>query len=207
MEKVEAEIKGYVVPYDIPSENVNMLKELDRDTKEDKAKKRKFKDYVRAKRVQATYYLHSLGVLATNSVVLVPDSRKERIDQVVTKVASIYKEVNKALEKEGFGSIGSPIIKKIPIVHTQLVSFKDLAEKQLKAKLERQIDNVASLIEKIQRGIEEAKVRKLKYQLTRSQRELNDLETVAKELGLATDNQFTLLSELINQAINALESA
>jgi len=207
MEKVEAEVKGYVVPYDIPSENVNILKPSAKDSKEDKSKKRKFKDYVRARRVQATYYLHSLGVLATNSVMLVPDSRKERIDQVVAKVESIYNEVNKTLEKEGFGSIGKPIIKKIPIVHTQLVSFKDLAERQLKAKLEKQIDNVASLIERIQQGIEEAKVRKLKYQLTRSQRELNDLETVAKELGLATDNQFTLLSELINQAISALDSA
>jgi len=26
MEKAEAEIKGYVVPYNIPSENVNILK-------------------------------------------------------------------------------------------------------------------------------------------------------------------------------------
>jgi len=74
MEKVEAEIKGYVVPYDIPSENVNMLKEFARDSKEDKAKKRKFKDYVRAKRVQATYYLHSLGVLATNSTMFYSSS-------------------------------------------------------------------------------------------------------------------------------------
>jgi len=207
MEKAEAEIKGYVVPYDIPSEHVNILKPSAKDSKEDRAKKRKYKDYVRAKRVQATYYLHSLGVLATNSVILVPDSRKKRIDQVVDKVESIYKEVNKALDKEGFGSIGSPIIKKIPIVHTQLISFNDLAQKQLKAKLEKQIDNIASLIEKIQQGVEEAKVRKLKYQLNRSQKELSELESVAKELGLATDNQFALLSELINQAINALEGA
>jgi len=204
---VQAKIKGYVVPYDIPSENVNILKPDVRDTEEVKAKKRKYKDYVRAKRVQATYYLHSLGVLATNSVMLVPDSRKERIDKVVAMVESIYEEVNKQLDKEGFGPIGSPIIKKIPIVHTQLISFKDLAEKQLKVKLEKQIDNVASLIDKIQQGVEEAKVRKLTYQLYRSQRELADLESVATELGLATDNQFTLLSELIRQAIEILEGA
>jgi len=201
------EIKGYVVPYDIPSENVNMLKPSDKDSEQEKDRKRKLRDYVRAKRVMATTYLHSLGVLSTYSVVLVPNSRKERIDQVIAKVESIYEGVNETLDKEGFGYIGSPIIKKIPIVHTQLVSFRDLAEKQLKAKLERQIDNVASLISKIQKGVEEAKVKRIKYQLNRTQRTLEDLESVAIELGLATDNQFTLLSELINQAIEALEGA
>jgi len=34
MEKVEAEIKGYVVPYDIPSENVNILKPNVKDSKQ-----------------------------------------------------------------------------------------------------------------------------------------------------------------------------
>jgi len=207
MEEVKAEIKGYVVPYDIPSENVNMFREFKDDPKDVKAKKRELRRYVRSKRVMATYYLHSLGVLATNSVVLVPTSRKDRIDKVVSRVMGIYGEVKEKLKKEGFNFLGAPIIKAIPIVQTQLISFKDLAEKQLKERLDKQIDNVATLIEKIKEGIEEAKAKRLKYQLKRTVRDLEDLEKVAKELGLSTDNQFVLLGELIGQAIGLLEGA
>jgi hypothetical protein len=204
VEEYKFEVKGYVVPYDLPSENVFQLRENDKETAEEKKKREELRDYVRAKRVQATYYLHQLGVLATNSVVLVPQSRAHLIDEVIEEVGKIYNEVNARLEKEGFFKIGMPIIKKIPMVQTQIVDFKDLAEKQLKEKLDKKIDDLISLIQKLQEGVEEGKARSIRYNLNSMKKEIDNLEQVAKELGIETDNQFALLAQMINQAIEIL---
>jgi len=201
LEEVDYTIKGFVVPYDLPSENVFFLRAKDGETEEEKKKREEIRDYVRAKRVQATGYLHSLGVLATNSVVLVPASRVDKIDETIQRVQKIYKEVNERLEKEGFYRVGNPIIKKIPMVQTQIVGFKELAERQLKAKLDKKIDQIANIIQKIQEGIEEGKAKKMRSNLKRVRREINNLEEIAKELGIETDDQFALLSEMINQAL------
>jgi DNA-binding transcriptional regulator GbsR (MarR family) len=106
------------------------------------------------------------------------------IDKVVDEVNRIYKEVNEKLEKEGFAQVGMPIIKKIPMVQTQIVAFKDLAEKQLKEKLDKKIDDLASLIQKLQEGVEEGKARSIKYNLNGMRKEIDNLEQVAKELEL-----------------------
>jgi len=198
------EVKGYVVPYDLPSENVFFLRPRNGETKEEKKKRENIRDYVRAKRVQATGYLHKLGVLATNSVVLVPASRVDKIDETIEKVEKIYNEVNKRLEKEGYYKVGMPVVRKIPMVQTQIVSFKELAERQLKAKLDKKIDQIANIIQKVEEGVEEGKAKKIRYNLNRTQRELNNLEQIAKELGIETDDQFALLGEMINQAIETL---
>ena len=204
LEETDYTIKGFVVPYDLPSENIFFLREKDGETKEEKKKREEIRDYVRAKRIQATSYLHSLGVLATNSVILVPTSRVKKIDEVIRKVQEIYEEVNKRLVKEGYDKIGVPIIKKIPMVQTQIVSFKELAERQLKEKLDKKIDQIANLISKIEEGVEEGKAKKIRYNLNRTKKELENLEEIAKELGIETDDQFALLSEMIDQAIETL---
>jgi len=200
------EVRGYVVPYDLPSENVSFLRPQRGESEAEKKRREMIRDLVRAKRVQATGYLHSLGVLATNSVILVPTSRVERIDEIIEGVQGIYEEVNEALEKEGFYRVGMPVIKKIPMVQTQIVSFKLLAERQLKEKLDKKIDDIAELIQKIQEGVEEAKAKKIRYGLNRTRKEIENLEEIAEELGIKTDNQFALLGEMINQAIGILRA-
>jgi len=204
-EEVKWEIRGYVVPYDLPSENVFFLRPREKESEEEGDKREKMRDYVRAKRVQATGYLHRLGVLATNSVILVPTSRIELIDKTIERVQGIYEGVNEKLEANGFLRVGMPVIRKIPIVYTQLVSFRELAERQLRRKLDKKIDDLALLIQKLYEGVEEGKVKRVRYGLNKAQRELESLEEIAKELGISVDNQFALLGEMIKQAINILE--
>jgi len=143
-------------------------------------------------------------VLATNSVVLVPTSRIDGIDEAIKRARQVYEEVNGKLEGEGFYRVGMPVIRKIPMVQTQIISFKELAERQLKRKLDKKIDDIAELIQKLQRGVEEGKARKIRYGLNRTKKELDNLEDLARELGIETDNQFALLGEMINQAIRIL---
>lgn len=203
-EEFKAEVKGYIVPYDLPSENVLEFVEKEDDSSEVARQKADLKEYIRKERVKATYYLHSLGVLATNSVVLVPTSKVGRIDDVIHKVDEIYRDLNRKLEEEGFAPIGYPIIKKIPVVQTQIVSFKELAEKQLKTKLDEKIDSIATLIHKLQEGVEEGKAKSIRYNLNRTRKELENLEEIAKELGIDASEKFALLAEMINQAIETL---
>jgi len=198
------EIKAYVVPYDLPSENMLAFAKKDEDSDELAKQKAELREYIRAERVKATYYLHGLGVLATNSVVLVPTSKVKMIDAVIQKVDEIYRGVNKRLEEEGFTPIGYPIIKKIPIVQTQVISFKELAERQLKQRLDEKIDSIANLINKLQEGVEGGKAKSVKYSLNRTRRELENLEAIAKELGIDVSEKFALLAEMINQAIETL---
>jgi len=203
-EELKYEIKAYVVPYDLPSENMLAFAKKDEDSDELAKQKAELREYIRAERVKATYYLHGLGVLATNSVVLVPTSKVKMIDAVIQKVDEIYRGVNKRLEEEGFTPIGYPIIKKIPIVQTQVISFKELAERQLKQRLDEKIDSIANLINKLQEGVEGGKAKSVKYSLNRTRRELENLEAIAKELGIDVSEKFALLAEMINQAIETL---
>jgi hypothetical protein len=198
-------VKGYVVPYDLPSENVSFLMPQEDEDEEAKMRKRVLRDFVRAKRVQATNYLHSLGVLATNSVILVPASRIDRIDEAIRKVQEIYEEINGRLEREQFSKLGVPVVKKIPMVQTQVIGFRDLAEKKLRERLDEKIDDLASLIQKLQEGVEEAKARSIKYNLNATRREFENLEQIARELGIEAGSQFQLLGEMIDQAIQILE--
>jgi len=184
---------------------VSFLRPRKEESEEEREKRIEMRDWVRAKRVQATSRLHGLGVLSTNSVVLVPTSRVDKIDEVIREVNGIYEEVNLRLEEKGFIGVGMPIIRKIPIVQTQIISFKELAERQLKDKLDKKIDQIASLIQEIQEGVEEGKARKIKYGLNRSLKELSNLEEIARELEIETNHQFALLGEMINQAIGILE--
>jgi len=203
-EEVSFEVKGIIVPYDLPSENVLPLMPSEGDSDEDVKRKGILKEFIRTSRIRATYYLHRLGILATNSVILVPVSKIKEVDSTIQKVNEIYKEVNSRLEKEGFSPIGYPIIKKIPIVQTQIIGFKELAERQLKQKLDEKIESIAKLIQKIKEGIEEGKLKKIKYNVNRTRKEIEDLEKIAKELGIEADDKFSLLGEMIGKAIEML---
>jgi histidyl-tRNA synthetase len=200
---------GYIVPYDIPSENLKELLNMENDNEEAKNKKTWAKNTIRSKRVIATNLLHSLGILTTNSVVLVPKTNENKIDSTIQKVREIYNELNNLLEKEGFDKLGEPIIKKIPLMQQQIGELKELAEKQLIQRLNERIDQLASLISEISNMIsnrvEEEKRRRMIYNLRKEEATVKEIERMAKELNIEADNQFSLLSSLISQAINELE--
>jgi hypothetical protein len=127
------------------------------------------------------------------------------IDKVIEEVDKIYTKINENLIKEGFEPIGKPLIKKIALIEKQVIELKELAEKQLVLKLEEKIDKMAMLISEIEDIVEDEKKKKVLYNLRSEDRELKELEKIAKELGIEASNQFALLSSLINQAISELE--
>jgi Zn-dependent oligopeptidase len=91
------------------------------------------------------------------------------------------------------------------MVQNQILGFKDLAEKQLKEKLDKKIDDIADIIDRIKEGVEEAKAKQIKYGLKSLKKEFEDLEQVAKELGIEASDKFSLISQMIQQAIGILQ--
>jgi cobalamin biosynthesis Mg chelatase CobN len=201
---ISSEETAFIVPYDIPSENFLQFQINHYDDVRAKELKAKIKDYVRASRVKATYYLHGLGILCTNSVVLVPKSKANDIDRVISKVEEIYKEVNERLKKEGFNEIGKPIIKKIPITQNQLVQLRELAERKLLEQLEEKINSVAKLINEIEEIVEKDRKERIKKNLSELKRENENIERIAKELGINVNAKISVLGALISKALNSL---
>jgi flagellin-specific chaperone FliS len=191
--EIDKEVKGYIIPYDLPSENFLFLKNS------------KLVAKIRNERIRAIYYLHNLGVLATNSVILVPTSKVDKIDKVIDKVNEIYNSLNAEVKKELNKELGKPIIKKIPIVYSQFLSFKELAEKQLKEKLDNKIESLSKLLNEIENITDEEKRKRIAQNLYKTEREISELEKIAKELGLESNHKFSLISELIAQALKELE--
>ena len=191
---VEPEEKSFVLVYDLPSENQFAYKN-------DKTYSK-----VRGTRVSCTYKLHSLGVECTQSVILVPESNKDKIPKVIKEVFDSYKELNNFLAKNNFPEIDMPIIKAIEISVKQKEDFKTIAQRTLKDKLDKAIDRLATLINELDNILEEEKRKRIRYNLMKQKRELDRIEKFAKELGIETNHKFELLTELYNEAINKLES-
>ena len=196
--KVEAEVKPPIeatkaIVYDLPSEN--QLKFRDS----------KVKQRVRNVRVWSTMLLHRLGVLCTESVILVPESRVKEIEATVKKVFKMYQDLNKDLLKDVNVGIDEPLIKVIDLTTKQTEDLKTLAERKLRERLDQAIERIANLLNEMDNIIEESKRKRLVYNLNKQTKEYERLEKLAKELGLETNHKFELLTELMNQAISTLK--
>ncbi|MHC1627452.1 MAG: hypothetical protein ACXQTI_01285 [Candidatus Nezhaarchaeales archaeon] len=190
----EIEIKPSVeatkaIVYDLPSENQLVFKDA------------KTKQRVRNVRVLSTILLHRLGVECTQSVILVPKSNVKNIEKTVERVFKLYRDLNKELiENIGVG-IDEPLIKVIDLTVKQTEDLKTLAERKLKERLDQAIERIAKLLNELDEIVEEAKRKRLIYNLNKQQKEYERLEKLASEIGLETNNKFELLTELMNQAI------
>jgi len=196
--KVELEVKPPIeatkaIVYDLPSENQLKFKDG------------KIKQRVRNVRVWSTMLLHKLGVLCTESVILVPESRAKEIEATVKKVFKMYQDLNKDLLKEVNVGIDEPLIKVIDLTVKQTEDLKTLAERKLKERLDQAIERIANLLNEMDSIIEESKRKRLVYNLNKQTKEYERLEKLAKELGLETNHKFELLTELMNQAISTLK--
>jgi len=184
---------GYVLAYDLPSENQSHIKDKD------------IKMQIRNVRVLAIYKLHSLGVLSTESVVLIPKSKEDKISETIEVVNEVYKKLNEDLKNKGLSGLGEPLIRVIKLSQEQMDEFKVLAERKLKEKLDEIIERVVKLINEIDEILEEERRKKILYNVRREKKELEEIQKIAKELGIETNNKFDLVFELYKSVIEKLE--
>jgi len=214
----KSEIKGYVIPYDLPSEHVQSLEThitLDdgsRQLKEGLSEKEaenygKAKRKITSTRIRATELLQDLGLTTTQSVILVSErTTKETIEDIHKKVKDLYANLSSQLK--GLNAPieiidRTPTIIKIPIVETQLVDFRNLAEKRLKDELERKIEILGTRLETIT-NLKDADRKKAKISLNEQEKEVKQTRQLAEDLGIQLTEKFDFYEKLIEKGLSIL---
>lgn len=180
-----------IVVYDLPSEN---RLEVERKNLELKIKNL---------RISSIRKLHKLGLLCTESVVIVPRDKEEELKRAIDEIMQNYEGMAKSEKLDGF----KPVIRVIELAKDQAETFKEIAERKLLAKLDEAIDRISELLQEIDEITEEAKLKKLKTNVKRSLRELSQIEELAKELGIKTNGKVDLLYQLYDKALEKIEEA
>jgi hypothetical protein len=201
---VNTEQVAFMVVYDIPSEGFKFLQKTDKDTEPIKHIKTDAIHHISSVRLTATRWLHDLGLPSSNSVLLIPaGTTDETIDQTVINVEKKYKELNEYLKVLGLQEIGSPFIRKVPIVRFQFSLFRDMAEKNLRDKLDQQLDNLAHKLNELS-NLEDAKKKSLSSRYKYEMKEIDDMKELAKRLDINVDDKFELLTALVSKAISVV---
>jgi len=135
---------------------------------------------------------------------VVPTAKLEKAQKAVEEVKKLYEELSAKLKEMGFPTLPEPLICIIPQVEVQVVSWASLAEREISRKLDNMIESMAKKMEEIGE-LEAKKAKAMKYKLRAQLRELTDIESLAKELGIDTSGKAQLLSSMIREAIETLE--
>jgi len=196
-ENQENEKSGFVVAYDLPSENrIDFsAKGIDKEVK----------DKVRSVRISATIKLHKLGVLSTESVILVPSSNEKYIQTTINEINKMYSDLDNWLRQKGLIGIEQPLIKVIELTKKQVTDYKELAQRKLKQRLDEAIDRLAKLLNEIDQITDSEKRKRLRYNLNKQKKEMERIEQISKELGINLEGEFGLFYNLLNNAINELK--
>jgi len=182
-----------VVAYDLPSEHIRRLGNDDNKRK------------VRNLRLRCVYRLHGLGLQTTESVILVPSSRRGRIEGVINYVRTEYGALELELRDQGIDIELVPLIEVIPITIEQRDRFRVLAERRLREFIDRKIDEICRLLEQIEEITERARRRELRYRYNRLNVEFVNLHEAARELGIDLERDFEYIFNLLDTTIRRLE--
>lgn len=177
------------VVYDLPSENIKGIPDT-------------LKDRIRSIRVYSTQLLHSLGVQCTESVILIPLNKVEKIDQIITKVKTLYNELKNELRSNGLNLENEPIIEVIDLTESQIDRLLPLAQRRIMQLLDASIDNVSEIISTLSEITETSRLRRVSNNLRRLRSNWNRIYQCARELGIDIHNDYEYLINLIDQALS-----
>ena len=187
--EVETEAVKAIV-YDLPSENQRQLRDPE------------IKRKVRSVRVWSITLLHRLGVICTESVVLVPPSRVDKIERTINRVYELYRDTEEWISGRGVRVELEPIIRVLSLSNNQARELLPIAERRLLETIDNAIDRVSRVLDEIREITDENRRRRVRYGLNRLSREIDRLYEVARELGIDITRDYEYLVQLIDQAIN-----
>jgi len=181
-EPLKVEVKYHVVAYDLPTKTV----EVEKDSNKDRRKKaiRMWEQC----RLWCTEKLHKLGLPTTMSVILTARSREE-IEWVIEQVRERYRRLSEELVRLGYSPVREPVIKVIPVLEFQWVHWKDLAEMNLRERLQRILEDLRKLAEAVRSIVVVSRedVRKAKDRLAQIRRRYRELIKKAQELDIVVE--------------------
>jgi hypothetical protein len=183
---------GCIVVYDLISENWGVLRNTEHVHK------------LRAARIKATELLHRLGVLCTESVILVNGGRMDEVNRAIDEIKRIYDAVLGEIE----GALGvefpRPIIRVLGLTTDQYTTFREMAERRLREALDANIDRVSSITERLEDVRGSANIRNLLASLRKLKREWIKIRENVMALGIPLGDDIGYLIELIDSAIHAV---
>jgi len=182
---------AFVVAYDLPSENRSYF--------ENGKKKTEFFYKIRNTRVSAITKLHKLGILTTESVILVPKSNEKAIKQAIDHVMKMYEDLNKELSQNGIPTIGMPLIKVIPLNSRQTEDFKEIAQRKISKKLDEVLERLNDVLEDLDEIVDENQRKKIKYRVNKQRKELERVQRVCEELGIDLSGKFDLVFDFFRE--------
>jgi hypothetical protein len=183
---------SFIVVYDLVSENWRILRNSE------------LRDKLRAARIRATSLLHSLGVLCTESVILVSGERREKIERAISEVNAIYGAVLSEVERVLGVAFPRPVIRVLRLDQEQYNAFRELAERRLRETLDANIDRVSSLVERLEDLRGSANIRNLLASLRKLKREWLRIKNHVIALGIPLSEDIDYLIEMIDSAIHAV---
>ncbi len=187
--EVETEAVKAIV-YDLPSENQRQLRDPE------------IKRKVRSVRVWSITLLHRLGVICTESVVLVPPSRVDKIEGTVRRVYELYSDLEEWISGRGVRVELEPIIRVLSLSGSQARELLPIAERRLLETIDNSIERVSRILDEIREITDENRRRRVRYSLNRLSREIDRLYEVARELGIDITRDYEYLIQLIDQAVS-----
>jgi hypothetical protein len=183
---------SFIVVYDLISENWRILRDSE------------LRDKLRAARIRATSLLHNLGVLCTESVILVSGNRREEIERVISEINEIYGSVLGEIERALGVEFPRPVIRVLGLDQEQYNAFRELAERRLRETLDANIDRVSSLVERLEDLRGSANIRNLLASLRKLKREWLRIKNHVIALGIPLEDDIDYLIEMIDSAIHAV---
>ena len=184
---------GKIVVYDLVSENNLRLTT------------RELKDMVRSVRVTCTQKLHGLGVMCTESVILVSPSQERRIQEVLDYVNSKYSELFEELRRFNVEIERRPLIRVLDTTAEQFDAFRELAERQLISRIDESIERINQILEGLAEIVDRAQRQRIRSRLMDLRREWTRILEASRQLQLRTADDVEYLLELIEQGLSRLE--
>ena len=180
---------GCIVVYDLISENWGVLKNTE------------YVHKLRAARIRATELLHRLGVLCTESVILVNGSRLQEVNRVIDEVKQTYDAILGEIEKTLGIAFPRPIIRVLGLTTEQYDAFREMAERRLREALDANIDRVSSLSERLEDVRGSANVKNLLTSLRKLRREWIKIRENVVALGIPLKDDIDYLIQLIDDVM------
>jgi len=190
---LEGWVVGKIVVYDLVSENNLRLTT------------RELKDMVRSVRVTCTQKLHGLGVMCTESVILVSPSQERRIQEVLDYVNSKYSELFEELRRFNVEIERRPLIRVLDTTAEQFDAFRELAERQLISRIDESIERINQILEGLAEIVDRAQRQRIRSRLMDLRREWTRILEASRQLQLRTADDVEYLLELIEQGLSRLE--
>jgi len=177
-----------VLVYDLPSENQVRIRDNG------------LRNLVRNLRIRCVRALHSLGLMCTESVVIIAPNQTCKVDEIINWVIECYREFESRHNVE----LGRPIIRALPLTEQQQSAFLQLAMRRIQERLDECIDRVSLVLERIDDIITAGRAQHAMRGLLRLRREWNNIRDFAERLGISISDDYGYLMDLIDEALEEL---